>query len=472
MPDGASLLQSAKMSEVFNFDGDRGDMNRSNEANNSRELPEEVLLGRSLLSRTSSSSSSALDNRVRCTIFDIKGNVKVVSGEFSRSQLLSQHSLLPRDLRKLNNSSTTSIVPTILVRKNSILVNLLHIRALIKADLVILFDAYGSTDSKTQSIFMYDLEHKLKFGSRSMGGLPYEMRALEAVLISVVGALDAEMLVNKTVIDDVLHGLEDDIDRDKLRHLLVQSKKLSAFHQKATLIRDALDELLDQDEDLAGIYLTAKLQGQPVNEEDNHSEIEMLLESYYKHCDEIVQSAGSLLSNIRSTEEIINIILDSNRNNLMLLDLKFQIGTLAMGGGAFIAGLYGMNLQNFIEETDWGFIAVSGTVFFISSAIVMWGLRSLRRIQRVTMMSSEPRRMPREKPVRDRYSMEHPLLQEKPLVQPKEESKSNEFSLAKKMDRKTAKKYLSSYLFASAAAKHNNRYRPRHDIVKKWLKDH
>lgn len=80
----------------------------------------------------------------------------------------------------------------------------------------------------------------------------------------------------------------------------------------------------------------------------------MLLESYYKHCDEIVQTVDNLVSNIRSTEEIINIILDSNRNSLMLLDLKFQIGTLGLGAGAFISALYGMNLQNFIEETNWG----------------------------------------------------------------------------------------------------------------------
>jgi magnesium transporter len=34
----------------------------------------------------------------------------------------------------------------------------------------------------------------------------------------------------------------------------------------------------------------------------------------------------------------------------MLLDLKFSIGTLGIGSGAFIAALYGMNLKNFIVE--------------------------------------------------------------------------------------------------------------------------
>ena len=54
--------------------------------------------------------------------------------------------------------------------------NLLHIRALIKADLVVLFDSVGSTDSYNQSIFVYDLQEKLRMGFAAAGGLPFEFR--------------------------------------------------------------------------------------------------------------------------------------------------------------------------------------------------------------------------------------------------------------------------------------------------------
>lgn len=327
------------------------------------------------------------NNLVRCTVFDSDGNVTVASGEFKRTELLSKHGLLPRDLRKLD-TGVNSIVPTILVRDNSILVNLLHIRALIKADMVLLFDVFGSTDSKTQSLFMYDLGHKLKKSNKTMGSLPYEMRALEAIFISVIAALDAEMKIHTTVINGILEELEVDIDREKLRHLLIQSKKLSAFLQKATLIRDVIDELLDQDEDLAGLYLTEKKAGHP-RAVDDHSEVEMLLETYYKHCDEIVQTVGNLVSNIRNTEEIVNIILDANRNQLMHLDLKFQIGALGLAGGTFIASLYGMNLKNFIEESYWGFTGVTGIASMLTLWIILHFLKSLRRVQRVTMTSDK-----------------------------------------------------------------------------------
>ncbi|KAK7205305.1 inner membrane magnesium transporter MRS2 [Myxozyma melibiosi] len=328
--------------------------------------------------------TSVNGNLVRCTVFDVDGNVTVVSGEFRKSELLSKHGLLPRDLRKLDTGSY-STMPSILVRNNSILVNLLHIRALIKADMVLVFDAYGSTDSQTQSVFMYDLEGKLRQGSKAMGGLPYEMRALEAILISVVTALDSEMKIHTTLVTGILADLENNIDREKLRHLLVQSKGLSAFLQKATLVRDAINEVLEQDDDLAGMYLTEKLQG-VWRPPDQHSEVEMLLESYYKHCDEIVQAANITMSNVRTTEEIVNIILDANRNSLMLLELKFSIGAMGLGGGALIAGLYGMNLRNSLEDAELGFLAVSLSAAAVVCGIVFVGLKHLRKVQRVTMM--------------------------------------------------------------------------------------
>lgn len=176
---------------------------------------------------------------------------------------------------------------------------------LIKYNCVLVLDAYGTSDSYTQSLFMYDLQGKLgqKEASRQAGGLPYEFRALEAVLISVTTGLEGEFEGVAQPVMRVLQELEEDIDRDKLRHLLIYSKKLGTFEQKARLVRDAIDDLLEADDDLVAMYLTERAQGK-TREEDDHTEVEMLLESYHKVCDEIVQSAGNLVSNIRNTEEV------------------------------------------------------------------------------------------------------------------------------------------------------------------------
>src|SRR5271170_6002394 len=161
-------------------------------------------------------------------------------------------------------------------------------------------------------------------------------RALESILISVSTALDVEMAVLRKFVNELLTQLEEDIDRERLRNMLVYSKKLSAFEKKASLTRDAVAEILDngtkplspvlmslmwEDEDLAGMYLTEKSKGKQ-RDVDQHDEVELLLEAYVKQVDGIVQEADQLVSNMRNTEEIVNIILDANRNSLMLLDLK------------------------------------------------------------------------------------------------------------------------------------------------------
>lgn len=91
----------------------------------------------------------------------------------------------------------------------------------------------------------------------------------------------------------------------------------------------------------------------------------------------------------------VRAILDANRNALMLLEIKFSVGTLGLAMGTFLAGLYGMNLENFIEETHWGFGSVTGISVIFSLIVCWYGLTKLRRVQRIKMMDDERPRIPR-----------------------------------------------------------------------------
>lgn len=209
---------------------------------------------------------------------------------------------MPRDLRKIDSSN----LPHILVRPSAILLNLLHLRVLIKHDRVLLFDVFGSSSSSAQSEFMYELQGKLRHKQATGtagGGLPYEFRALEVVLMSVTSELWKDFGTVQEPVMHLLSDLEEDVDREKLRILLVLSKKVNTFEQKARLVRDAIEELLDADDDLSQMYLTEKTHDIR-RETDDHTEIEMLLESYHKICDEVVQEASNLVSGIRNTEEM------------------------------------------------------------------------------------------------------------------------------------------------------------------------
>ena len=74
----------------------------------------------------------------------------------------------------------------------------------------------------------------------------------------------------------------------------------------------------------------------------------------------------------------------------MLLDLKFSILTLAITAGTFVAALYGMNLKNFIEESDLGFYGISGWCTLFGVIVAAYGLQKLRKVQRVSMYGHGP----------------------------------------------------------------------------------
>ncbi|KAI5954855.1 MRS2 [Candida theae] len=327
------------------------------------------------------------DLYVSCTVFDSKGNITSVSKKYPKMQFLKENHLFPRDLRKIDTSSI-DVVPTIMIRRsNAILVNLLYIKAIIRKNSVMVFDTSNSEVATKLGILMYDLEMKLKSSSNS-ASMPYEFRALESILVSVMSYLEAEIKTYISSCGMILGELENQVDRKKLQELLIRSKQLSSFHQKALLIRDVLEELLENDDDLAGMYLSKPKVPGKEEDEESYEDLEMILESYYRQCDECVQQAGSLLNDIRATEEIVNIILDANRNSLMLFELKVTVYTLGITVATLIPAFYGMNLKNYIEDSNLGFAAV--VVFsLVQGGIITWfNFKKLHKVQRLTMMGT------------------------------------------------------------------------------------
>ncbi|KAG2003498.1 magnesium ion transporter Mrs2 [Coprinopsis cinerea AmutBmut pab1-1] len=328
---------------------------------------------------------------LRCTVLDAEGNVKTISGQFKKSDICAEHRLHTRDLRKID-SRVPNLVPTILVRKEAILINILHIRALVKTDAVVLFDTYGSADSRLHSVFLYHLEHNLKAKG---SGLPYEFRAIESIMLSVLSALEAEMVFIRNLVGGLLAEMEDNIDRDRFKRLLHYSRRLVSFKNRAQLVEEAIDEILTQDEDMNAMHLTDKKNGvtRAVND---HEDLETLLESFSKQVEEIVNEAETIEANVQSTQEIVELILDSNRNALLTLDLKVSIATLGIGTGALVAGLFGMNLTSHLEEHPYAFFIFSGVSVGVTAFVAALGLRTLSRIRRIGLSSSSAR--PTRKP--------------------------------------------------------------------------
>ncbi|ANB14074.1 Mrs2p [Sugiyamaella lignohabitans] len=331
---------------------------------------------------------------ISCTVLDEHGKVVEVSKKFSRKDFLAEHNLHPRDLRNID-SPKVRLIPSILVRKDCILVNMLELRAAIRHNQVLIFDSVDKGNKSLiakLSLLVYDLENKLGSCTGKQDDIhgfaasqSYELKALECILMHAVANLDIELKGQLSVLNGILVNLEDHVDRDLLQELLVRNKAMALFYQKILLIRNVINELLDNDEDLVAMYLSEKVQGIERASTD-HAEAELLLEAYYKQVDEIVQQAEQVISNVKSTEEIINIMLDSNRNSLMLFELKIMIGTLGFTIAMFFAALYGMNLKNFMEESDYGFTGTTVVICAIAGVVTVLNFKKLAIVKRVTLI--------------------------------------------------------------------------------------
>lgn len=352
-----------------------------------------------VLANTLRSSKSQPDNEyIRCTTYDENGNIELFGKNLKKMEFMQKYDVAPRDLRKMIRSHThgngmggihVDFVPLLLTRNDCIMLNLLNIRALIKCNSLVVFDYSLTSSSRLRELyshnsFLTELSTRLQSTHPEAALLPYEFRALEAILVDVTSNLATEVNVHQTVVQNILASLELSIERTKLRYLLIQLKKLGQFHQKVKLINDLLHDLLNSDEELNDLYLTEIKKGLG-RQSHNHQEVELLLESYYAAIDEIIQTVENLISQIKTSEELIRFVLDANRNELMLLGLKFSIGLLSMGITMYIAALYGMNLENFIEESNGGFeaIVVVGSVSLL--VLFLFCAKQLNRLQKITM---------------------------------------------------------------------------------------
>ncbi|KAI8067946.1 hypothetical protein BC940DRAFT_299942 [Gongronella butleri] len=328
--------------------------------------------------------SLPVDLRLRCTEFDQAGHVKHSSGEILKSEFCQQHSLMPRDLRTIDTRSFNQ-KPSILVRPEAILINFGHMRALLKSDMVVVFDTFGSTDSYNQSVFMHDLQDRLHSKNDQ---LPFEFKALEAILISVTSSMQSELdalevPVNRLLSDlESLVDIEEGVNRDRLRDLLKLSKKLSKFESDVTSVRDAIEDVLENDDDLAGMYLTAKRSGD-ARQPNDHEEVELLLESYLKQTEEIANVASRLISNLRSTEDVVQLHLDLSRNALMWFDIRLTMITLSTSIVGAYGALFGMNLRNYFEDDPIAFTVVSGAALLTGAGAFLGSLRRLRTLARI-----------------------------------------------------------------------------------------
>ena len=224
--------------------------------------------------------------------------------------------------------------------------------------------------------------------NRLFAELPFELLALDVVLESVVALLleDAAKLSNKahTVMKSVYtkdeRSKESNHNMEQLRNLKNKVKEMD-FRIKG--FTRAIDQILNDDEDMALMNLS-RLLSHPerfilpvspdiINEESD--EPELILEAYLQQALTASNSLELVSGQITTTEQLIDMKLDTIRNRLLFVNTVLSLIMLFVTAASVVGSFFGMNLYNGLEEDPFAFRRVIvGTLTLCVSLLGFVGL--------------------------------------------------------------------------------------------------
>ncbi|XP_037129400.1 magnesium transporter MRS2 homolog, mitochondrial isoform X2 [Syngnathus acus] len=294
--------------------------------------------------------------------FDQEGNV--TSFEKKKTELCQELSLQARDLRFQHSSSLTT-------RNNCIILRMETLKAIVTPHCLLVLDFRGLG---LERWLVLELGPQLTSQTHS---LPFEFRALEAILQHRVNNLQTRLNKVEPEILDVLESLVDpkilSADRSKLHVLLQNSKSLSELETDIKVFKESLLKILDEDEIIEELCLTKWTDPRAFEESslgiDHAEEMEHLLDNYYMQAEELSNKARELKGLIDDSESVIFINLDSHRNVMMRLNLQLTMGTFSLSLFGLIGVAFGMNLESTFEEDPRVFWLVTGFMFLGSGLI-------------------------------------------------------------------------------------------------------
>ncbi|XP_017265281.1 magnesium transporter MRS2 homolog, mitochondrial [Kryptolebias marmoratus] len=294
--------------------------------------------------------------------FDQEGNV--TSFEKKKTELCQELSLQARDLRFQHSTSLTT-------RNNCILIRMATLKAILTPQFLLVLDF---RDLGLERWLVLELASQLASQTHS---LPFEFKALEAILQHRVNTLQTRLNELEPVILDTLEFLVDpkilSADRSKLHILLQTSKSLSELETDIKVFKDSLLKILDEDEIIEELCLTKWTDPRVFEESslgiDHAEEMELLLENYFMQAEELGNKARELKGLIDDSESVIFINLDSHRNVMMRLNLQLTMGSFSLTLFGLIGVAFGMNLTTAFEDDPRAFWLVTGFMFLGSGLI-------------------------------------------------------------------------------------------------------
>lgn len=302
---------------------------------------------------------------------------KIVSNKvLSKNDILNQivKDIQERDFFILdpNDNSNISIL---VIKKDSILIKLDYLRCILLYNKIIIF----SNNNLKTNLFLKVLDQNFKLHNKS--STIFEFIVLEAILIHICQILEQNLSQISNQVNNFLKKISESCHNYKFS-VNIQIELLKKEFQFKE-IKDLITELLQSDEDMTQMYLTRNLnnhnihncpQINDINQNNDHSELEVLLENYEKLVDELNDRLKRMIREIDISQKIANLGLATQRNDIALLNTKVSMMSSSLSIGSLIASLFGMNLKNNYEDNNLAFIIVCSIISVVCLSSIIFSI--------------------------------------------------------------------------------------------------
>jgi Mg2+ and Co2+ transporter CorA len=201
----------------------------------------------------------------------------------------------------------------------------------------------------------------------------FEINVLEVVFSSVTSKLMRRLSIMKPVLENLMHEIlsANPPTQEMLRKILALKQNMTKFGSDVNEIKEVVQNVLSNDQAMADLMLTFLDQ---IRDEYNadHEDLELLLEAFSAYLNHIGFELRRMDADISDVEDFVTIHLNSTRNKILRLSLFMEMGMLSVAFGAFLAGIWGMNViprEWLLEDNPVAFFVVAGIIFMLTIAL-------------------------------------------------------------------------------------------------------
>ncbi len=259
--------------------------------------------------------------------------------------------------------------------------------------------------------------------------LPFELRVLEAALDIVLKYMETMTSDLEASAHPALDALTTKVDTENLERVRRVKNRMVRLTTRVETLREVLEKFLDDDADMRDMNLTAKeareeqeriqdllkhsssvqnpsfdpmggvgdlkppetphsalTYDSDEEEEEAIEVVEQLLETYFMQADNTWNKLQTLTEYIDDTEDYVNIQLDSQRNQLIRLDLILTCLSASIALITAITSLFAMNVQlrpGSEEDGPYSWFVIISTTSCAGAILLFLGVMTYSRYKRL-----------------------------------------------------------------------------------------